>query len=91
MNILKTRLYSQEINLEKLHEFSNTIFYRKQMKQDFMCDIFHTSSHSISVSFDRIILSFQIFVSPTYSVNQIKKHSKDLMSRPNLPMLKHFH
>ena len=36
MNILKTRLYSQETNSEKLYEFSNTIFYRRQMKQDFI-------------------------------------------------------
>ena len=33
MYILQTRLYTQEINLKKLHKFSNTTFYIKHIKE----------------------------------------------------------
>ena len=40
MQILQTRLYSLKINSKRLSKFSNTKFYRNQMKEDFMSENF---------------------------------------------------
>ena len=58
MYIMQTRLHNQEINSKKLYEFTNTAFCRKQMKGNFMSDIFYTSSHSHCKLYACVVISY---------------------------------